>query len=128
MSRFIIGGWRSRRGTIDDRDPRRRWSRRSCSLSVARVVTLICLVQRINADDQNADAEDASADGVNQGKTPVLRTDHFADLLFRNGEKLQVAQCGSGDPIVGQLKKFDGKLVKVHEVGDLQLIPLPLEM
>jgi hypothetical protein len=29
---------------------------------------------------------------------------------------------------VGQSKKFDRKLVKVHEVGDLQLIPLPLEM
>jgi hypothetical protein len=65
---------------------------------------------------------------VNQGKTPILRPDHFTDLLFRNGKKLQIAQCGSGDPIVGQSKKFNGNIVKVHEVGDLHLVPLPLEM
>ncbi len=117
-----------RRGSIDDHDTRCSWSRRSCFLSVVHFPTLISLVSHIAADNQDADGEDTRADGVNKGKPPIFRSNHFVDLLFCNGEKLQISQSGPGDSIVGKLKEFDRNLFDVHEVGDLQLVPLPFKV
>jgi hypothetical protein len=48
--------------------------------------------------------------------------------LFGNGEELQIGQGGPGDSVVGESKELDKNLVDVHEVGDLELVPLPLKV